>query len=107
MWNIVTVKWAFLESIGKSGGIIVMWDISIFEVSSIEFEGQWISLYGKHVSVYVASSVQDRAKLWEDITTLKFAFEIPMVVIGDFNGTLHAHERSSGYFNHSGVSFAP
>ena len=54
------------------------------------------------VGVYAASSVQDRAKLWEDITTLKFAFELPMVVIGDFNETLHAHERSSGYINHSG-----
>jgi hypothetical protein len=30
------------------------------------------------VGVYAASSVQDRAKLWEDITTLKFAFELPM-----------------------------
>jgi hypothetical protein len=79
-----------------------MWDISIFEVNSIEFEGQWISLYGKHVGLYVASSVQDRAKSWEDITTPKFAFKIPMVVIGDFNETLYAHERSSGYFNHSG-----
>ena len=83
-----------------------MWDISIFEVSSIEFGGQWISLYNKHVGVYVASSEQDRANPWEDITTPKFAFEIPMVVIGDFNETLHAHERSSSYFNHSGVSFA-
>jgi hypothetical protein len=46
--------------------------------------------------------VQDRAKLWEDITTLKFAFELPMVVIGDFNENLHAHERSSGYINHLG-----
>jgi endonuclease/exonuclease/phosphatase family metal-dependent hydrolase len=46
--------------------------------------------------------VQDRAKPWEDITTPKFAFKIPMVVIGDFNETLHAYERSSGYFNHSG-----
>jgi len=63
-----------------------MWDSSIFEVNSIEFGGQWISLSGKHVNssfncmvvgVYAASSVQDRAKLWEDITTLKFAFELP------------------------------
>ena len=57
---------AFLESVGKSGGIIVMWDSSIFEVNSIEFGGQWISLSGKHVNssfncmvvgVYAASSV--------------------------------------------------
>jgi hypothetical protein len=87
LWNVATVKWAFLESVGKSGGIIVMWDSSVFEVNSIEFGGQWISLSGKHVNssfncmvvgVYAASSVQDRAKLWEDITTLKFAFELPM-----------------------------
>ena len=88
-----------------------MWDSSIFEVNSIEFRGQWISLCGKHVHssfkcmvvrVYAASSVQDRVTLWEDITTLKFAFELPMVVIGDFNETLQANERSSGYINHSG-----
>ncbi|XP_061983093.1 uncharacterized protein LOC133702794 [Populus nigra] len=88
-----------------------MWDSSTFEVNSIEYGGQWISLCGKHVNssfncmiigVYAASSVQDRVKLWEDITTLKFAFNLPMVVIGDFNEILHAHERSSGYINHSG-----
>jgi hypothetical protein len=54
------------------------------------------------VGVYVATAVQDRAKMWEDITTLKFAFKLPMVVLGDFNETLHVHERSSGYLNHSG-----
>jgi hypothetical protein len=27
-----------------------MWDSSIFEVNSIEFGGQWISLCGKHVN---------------------------------------------------------
>ena len=111
LWNIATVKWAFLESIGKSGGIIAMWDSSVFEVSSVEFGGQWINLCGTYIpssfncmiiGVYVASSVKERADMWEEITTLKFAFELPLVVLGDFNETLHAHERSSGHLNSSG-----
>jgi hypothetical protein len=111
LWNITIVKWAFLKSIGKSGGIIAMWDNSIFKVNSVEFEGQWISICGTHipssfncmiVGVYVASSVKERADLWEEITTLKFAFELPLVVLGDFNETLHTHERSSGHLNLSG-----
>jgi len=36
------------------------------------------------VGVYVATYVQERAKLWEDIITLKFAFKLPMVVLCDF-----------------------
>ncbi|XP_073265324.1 uncharacterized protein [Populus alba] len=101
----------FCESIGKSGGIIAMWDSSVFEVCSVEFGGQWISLCGTHIpssftcmiiGVYTASSVKDRADMWEEITTLKFAFELPLVVLGDFNKTLHAHERSSGHLNSSG-----
>jgi hypothetical protein len=48
------------------------------------------------VVVYAASSVNERADLWEEITTLKFAFELPLVVLGDFNETLHANERGSG-----------
>jgi len=39
LWNIAAVKWAFLESIGKSGGIIAMWENSIFEVNFVEFGG--------------------------------------------------------------------
>jgi hypothetical protein len=35
---------------------------------------------------------------------LKNAFELPMVVLGDFNGTLHRHERSSGFLNVVGSS---
>ena len=54
------------------------------------------------VGVYDASSVKERADLWEEITTLKFAFELPLVVLGNFNKTLHAHERSSGHLNSSG-----
>lgn len=88
-----------------------MWDNSVFEVNSIEFGGQWISLCGTHipssfncmiVGVYAASSVKERADLWEEITTLKFAFELPLVVIGDFNETLLPNERSSGNLNLSG-----
>ena len=48
MWNIVTVKWAFLESVGKSGGIIVMWDNSIFEVNTIDLRGNG-SAYTTHM----------------------------------------------------------
>jgi hypothetical protein len=54
------------------------------------------------VGVYAASSVKERDDLWEEITTLKFAFELPPVVLGDFNETLHAHEKSSGHLNLSG-----
>jgi len=88
-----------------------MWDNSVFEVNSVEFRGQWISLCGTHipssfncmiVGVYAASSMKERADLWEEITTLKFAFELPLVVLSYFNETLHAHERSSGHLNLSG-----
>jgi hypothetical protein len=111
LWNIATIKWTSLESVGKSRGIIAMWDNSVFEVNSIEFGGQWISLCGTHipssfncmiVGVYAASSVKERADLWEEIITLKFAFELPLVVIGDFNETLLPNERSSGNLNLSG-----
>jgi hypothetical protein len=67
-----------------------MWDNSIFEVNTIEFRGQWICLYGTHVNsffkcmvvgVYTVTCVQELAKLWEDIITLKCVFELPMVVL--------------------------
>ena len=63
-----------------------MWDNSVFEVSSVDFGGQWISLCSTHipsffncmiVGVYAASLVKERVDLWEEITTLKFAFELP------------------------------
>jgi len=51
LWNIVTVKWAFLESVGKLGGIIMMWDNSIFEVNSIEFGGGNGSAYATNMLI--------------------------------------------------------
>jgi len=90
-----------------------MWDNPIFEVSFVEFGGQWISLCGTHipsffnctiVGVYAASLVKERADLWEEITTLKFAFDLSLVLLGDFNETLHAYERSSGHLNLSGLT---
>jgi hypothetical protein len=39
LWNIITFKLVFLESVGKLGGITVMRDISIFKVNTIDFGG--------------------------------------------------------------------
>jgi hypothetical protein len=40
--------------------------------------------------------------MWKDLITLKFAFDVPRFLMGDFNETLLPEERSSGYVNHVG-----
>jgi hypothetical protein len=79
----------------------------------VEYRGQWVAILGKCtassfqcmiVGVYAANSVSERRTLWSDLIILKNAFELPMVVLGDFNGTLHRHERSSGFLNVVGSS---
>jgi hypothetical protein len=49
------------------------------------------------VRVYAANTVTEKSTLWDELTILKSSFDVP--VLGDFNETLRACKRRSGYLN--------
>jgi hypothetical protein len=108
LWNNLSVKWSAVNSFNKFGGILAMWDDSKFMVQSIDCGGQWVALFGLHVEkqfncavigVFAGTTVHERSELWDDLLILQAAFATPMLIVGDFNETLHQYERNSGFLN--------
>lgn len=84
------IIWPILDVVGKSGGVLALWNENNFKVDSIEYRGQWIDLFGVHAStkfscvivgVYASTSVSERQTLWNELTLLKSSFEVPMFLV--------------------------
>jgi hypothetical protein len=108
IWNGKEVKWWTLDSEGRSGGMLALWDKSKFNAHIVEYVSGWIALYGKHmatksncdvVGVYAHCSIQVWRCLRRDLTILKAAFDVPWFMIGDFNETLEREEHRSKLLN--------
>lgn len=44
MWNISSVNWTCVDSDGKSGGLLCLWDSDKFRVESVEISSNWIAI---------------------------------------------------------------
>lgn len=80
----------------------MLWENSKFNVNSAKLGVGWIALYGLNmisgfecavVGLYAPSTVHHRKKMWKDLITLKFAFDVPRFLMGDFNETLLPEEN--------------
>jgi hypothetical protein len=82
LWNNLNVKWHGINLEDRSGGLLVMWNNDSFEVSNIEFNSQWIALFGTHIEkgfkcvviyLYDGVSLEEGKKLYEELIILNFA----------------------------------
>jgi len=114
LWHGQNIKWFCIEALGRSGGLITMWDDDLFRVDSVEFAGSWISLFDSFVDdtfncvmtrFYRAGSRTERAVSWMELTELRHAFlDHPCFLMGDFNETLSNADRSSRLLDRRGAS---
>ena len=106
LWGIQSVDFAALNAVGLSGGVLVMWDKSVYRLvstfcgdfsitcilHSIENGVDWA-----YTGVYGPQSRSDKLRFWEELCSIKDKWSGPWCVRGDFNEILYAHERSSGF----------
>ncbi|XP_019260140.1 PREDICTED: uncharacterized protein LOC109238161 [Nicotiana attenuata] len=102
VWGNRWVDWAVLNSIGRSGGIIVLWDkrkwlnrgvhqghytISCMFESAIEnFRWCFIGVYGPYNN-------SEREILWHELAAIRGIWEDQWVIGGDFNVCRYESER--------------
>lgn len=91
--------------------LLTLWDDAKFQVHSIEYGDGLIGLLGQHVEssfrcavvgIYAPCTVHQRQSSWRNLIILKSAFDIPWVMIGDFNETLAKGEGNSRFINAAG-----
>jgi hypothetical protein len=103
LWGGEDCSWAFLPSVGNSGGIISIWRKSsstlIFTFMGEGFVGVCLE-WGVHkelcyvVNVYSKCDLNGKRRLWEVLRMSRGGFGWgKWCVIGDFNAILHREER--------------
>lgn len=112
IWNSDDIDWLFIPSIGNSGGLLSMWKIDYFSLTSHKSENNWIALNGKIpsknfqgvlVNVYNPCCRVSRSKVWTSISDYWAESQSPMLMVGDFNEVLDPSDRGSGISSQLGV----
>ncbi|KAI9108348.1 hypothetical protein K1719_020539 [Acacia pycnantha] len=105
--------YAFVPSIGRSGGLILAWKSFRVGVEVIHTDRQFIhircSMAGVLTffltAVYSVPSPSLKAVLWQELYRISTLSDAPWAVIGDFNDILQSCERSGGStVNYSRIS---
>ncbi|KAJ0859518.1 putative endonuclease/exonuclease/phosphatase [Helianthus annuus] len=93
---------------GRSGGIVSMWDPSVFKVhDSIKHSNFLLTmgvLKGSNkavniINVYAPQKVTQKKALWDDIGGVVGSCSGWWVVLGDFNAVRYFGERRNSFFN--------
>ncbi|KAI9117359.1 hypothetical protein K1719_011525 [Acacia pycnantha] len=96
--------YAFVPSIGRSGGLIMAWKSNRADVQVLQTDRQFIhircSLVGTTefllTAVYAIPNSALKALLWQELSRLSSLISLPWVVIGDLNDILQSTERTGG-----------
>ena len=110
LWGNHSIDFAALNAVGLSGGVLVIWDKSVYRLVSsfcgdfsitcilqmVESGFAWAftCMYGPQSRT--PQSRTHKLRFWEELRLIKDKRFGPCCVGGDFNEILHPHERSSG-----------
>jgi hypothetical protein len=109
LWPRHCIRWVLINDMSKSGGMLLMWDESIFLAKSIKFSKSWIYIMNRHIKndvvfvvmgIYAPCSDSGRRIVWNELSELHFAFmEYHWFLCGDCNETQNALDKNNGFYN--------
>ena len=101
LWSSKDIGWAFVEAIGRSGGMLTMWDESKVSVIEVLKGGYSLSVKCLTINkkccwitnVYGPNDYRERKHLWEELFSLVAYCAEAWCIGGDFNITRRIQER--------------
>lgn len=96
-----------VNAVGRSGGLLSIWDkklFSVFDIIKTRYfiivSGNWsgISSPVNFDNIYGPHQVSDKAKLWDDLLTIKDNKARAWVFLGNFNAVRRPDERMYSQF---------
>nr|GEV59447.1 RNA-directed DNA polymerase, eukaryota [Tanacetum cinerariifolium] len=110
IWGNSNYQFVSSNSVGSSGGILCVWEASIFRKDYAIVSDNFIGIYGTwlpsntkvlFVAVYAPQSTSLKRVLWEYISSLIAHWKGETIVMGDFNEVRSEEERLGSLFNKS------
>ncbi|XP_021995917.1 uncharacterized protein LOC110893104 [Helianthus annuus] len=108
LWDSSAVDFAIADAAGRSGGLISLWNPSIFNVNLRIIKQNFIIVGGKItrldgeffiVNVYAPNNECKRKHLWLELLEVRESFDGFFVFLGDFNEVRTQEDRLNSVFN--------
>ena len=108
MWGNSNFQYVTSDSLGNSGGILCVWEQSVFQKTGASVSDNFIAVYGTWLAtstkiliivIYAPQSYTLKRTLWEYISSLINRWDGETIVMGDFNAVRTEDERFGSVFN--------
>ena len=102
IWGPFEFDWAEVKAVNGGGGLLCIWDKEFLAKSDILMGDRWICIKGyvKEVDmwcaiglVYGPHTISERRIVWQELKVVREKFEVPLLLMGDFNEILKVGER--------------
>nr|GEV80857.1 RNA-directed DNA polymerase, eukaryota [Tanacetum cinerariifolium] len=97
---------------GSSGGILCIWESSIFKKDNVTISDNFVAIYGTRltnnvkvllISIYAPQQPTYKRVLWEYLSIFLGRWNGDVIIMGDFNEVRRKDERWGSVFNQSAV----
>nr|GEU49700.1 RNA-directed DNA polymerase, eukaryota [Tanacetum cinerariifolium] len=114
MWGNSNYDFVCSDSLGSSGGILCIWESSIFKKDNVTISDNFVAIYGTWltnnvkvllISIYAPQQPTYKRVLWEYLSVLLGRWNDDVIIMGDFNEVRRKEERRGSVFNQSGARF--
>ncbi|GKA12792.1 RNA-directed DNA polymerase, eukaryota [Tanacetum coccineum] len=104
LWGNQSCSYAVKKADGNSGGIIAIWNVSMFCKYKVIVGYGFLAIFGDWVNsnirclmivVYASQDLASKQVLWNTLSDMVLKFNGPTVVLGDFNEIYQWGEESS------------
>ncbi|GJV42979.1 RNA-directed DNA polymerase, eukaryota [Tanacetum coccineum] len=112
-WGNFAFDYVHSASVGKSGGILCVWDPNAFKKLNstasdyfVMIQGNWVS-NGKLlliISVYAPQELSEKKSLWDYLCHVIDNWKGSVIIMGDFNEVRNKNERFGTIFNVHGAN---
>ncbi|XP_022024613.1 uncharacterized protein LOC110924948 [Helianthus annuus] len=108
LWDNSAVDFAIADAVGRSGGLISVWNPTVFNANLRIIKQNFIIIGGKVtgvdgdffiVNIYAPNDDSRRKHLWHELLEVRESFEGFFVFLGDFNEVRFQEERLNSVFN--------
>ncbi|GKC39769.1 RNA-directed DNA polymerase, eukaryota, partial [Tanacetum coccineum] len=113
LWGNYKFEYTISEAVGNSGGILCVWDPSVFHKEHHVVSDNFVALYGSWVSnqakllvvsIYAPQSITSKRSLWSYISSLISRWDGHCMVMGDFNEVRCMEDRLGSVYNAQGAN---
>ncbi|GJU69084.1 RNA-directed DNA polymerase, eukaryota [Tanacetum coccineum] len=113
LWGNYKFEYTISEAVGNSGGILCVWDPSVFRKEHHVVSDNFVALYGSWVSnqakllvvsIYAPQSITSKRSLWSYISSLISRWDGHCMVMGDFNEVRCMEDCLGSVYNAQGAN---